>query len=67
MWSDAMSFLTEIANKIELHLKLDESPGYHLSTEDQEAIIEALRFTDLKSETCPACGDVRIATAPPRT
>jgi hypothetical protein len=23
MWSDAMSFLTEIANKIELHLKLD--------------------------------------------
>lgn len=55
-----MSFLTELANKIELHIKLDETPGYNLTQEDQEAIVAALRFTDLKSETCPACAAIRV-------
>lgn len=55
-----MSFLTELANKIELHITLDATPGYHLTQEDQEAIVAALRFTDMKSETCPACGSPRL-------
>jgi hypothetical protein len=55
-----LSFLTELANKIEVHIKLDETPGYFLSQEDQEAIVAALRFAGRKSETCPACGDLRM-------
>lgn len=34
-----------LADKIELHLKLDETPGYYLSVEDQQIIIDCLRFT----------------------
>src|SRR5205809_7228678 len=34
-----------LADKIELHLKLDETPGYYLTKEDQEIIIDSLRFT----------------------
>ncbi|MBR0875015.1 hypothetical protein JQ633_31975 [Bradyrhizobium tropiciagri] len=35
----------QLANKIEVHLKLDETPGYYLSTEDQQMIVDCLRFT----------------------
>lgn len=62
-----MSFLTELANKIELHIKLDETPGYNLTQEDQEVIVAALRFTDLKSETCPACAAIRVLGQSART
>ena len=34
-----------LSNKIELHLKLDKTPGYYLTKEDQEIIIDCLRFT----------------------
>lgn len=34
-----------LANKIEVHLTLDETPGYFLSQEDQRMIIDCLRFT----------------------
>ena len=38
--------LTELADKIELHLKLDvPGAGYILTEEDQRIIIEALRFS----------------------
>lgn len=59
-----MSFLTELANKIELHIKLDKSPGFFLTQEDQEAIISALRYADLSSETCPTCGATRLTGRP---
>ena len=35
------------ANKIEVHLKLAETPGYHLSSEEQRMIIDCLRFTSM--------------------
>ena len=38
------NFLETLANKIELHLLLDETPGYILTKDDLEAIIESLRF-----------------------
>jgi hypothetical protein len=41
-----VSFLAELANKIEVHIKLDASQGYYLSQEDQEAIVWALRIAD---------------------
>jgi hypothetical protein len=37
----------KLANKIEVHLKLDETPGYHLTNEDQQMIIDCLRFTSM--------------------
>lgn len=50
-----------LANKIEVHLKLDETPGYYLSTEDQQMIIECLRFASRsKSESCGTCGKIII-------
>lgn len=41
----------ELANKIEIHLKLDETPGYFLSETEQKTIIEALRYAS--EHTCP--------------
>jgi hypothetical protein len=35
----------ELANKMEVHQKLDGSPGYYLSELDVQTIIEALRYT----------------------
>ena len=34
-----------LADKIEIHLALDKTPGYFLSVEDQKLIVECLRFT----------------------
>lgn len=59
-----MSFLTELANKMELHIKLDTTPGYILTQEDQEVIVSALRYTDLPSETCHTCGATRLIGKP---
>jgi len=33
-----------LADKIDLHRKLDGSPGYHLSALDIETIVQALRY-----------------------
>ncbi len=41
MTSDDMK---QLADKIDLHLTLDRSPGYHLSDEDQRMIVAALRL-----------------------
>lgn len=41
----------ELANKIEIHLMLDETPGYYLSQAEQEMIVEALRYTS--EHECP--------------
>ena len=47
--------LTELADKIELHLKLDvPGAGYILTEEDQRIIIEALRW----------CADFDLAKPP---
>jgi hypothetical protein len=46
-----------LANKIEIHLKLDETPGYYLTNEDQRMIIDCLRFAGLTEFTrCDRCG-----------
>jgi hypothetical protein len=35
----------ELANKMDVHQKLDGSPGFHLSELEVQTIIEALRYT----------------------
>jgi len=35
----------ELANKLEVHQKMDGSPGFHLSELEVRIIIEALRYT----------------------
>lgn len=34
-----------LADKIDLHRKIDGSPGYHLSALEVETIVRALRYT----------------------
>jgi hypothetical protein len=56
-----MSFLTELANKIEVHLTFN-TPGYYLTEEDQEAIILALRHLEkcyATSQRSPETSDAR--------
>lgn len=46
-----------LANKIEVHLKLDETPGYYLTKEDQQMIIDCLRFAAMTEFVrCDKCG-----------
>lgn len=35
----------ELANKLEVHQKVNGSPGFHLSELEIQTIIEALRYT----------------------
>lgn len=47
----------ELANKIEIHDKLEGSPGYHLSRVEIQTIIEALRYTSDWKEAIEATND----------
>lgn len=41
---DVTNRFAALADRIEVHLTLDHSPGYRLSDEDQRTIVEALRL-----------------------
>lgn len=44
----------ELASKIDLHLMLSHSPGFHLSSDELQMAAAALRFTALSDPRTPA-------------
>jgi len=55
-----MSFLSELADKIEVHTTFN-TPGYFLTQEDQEAIIIALRYLNNHYATSQRSTETRDA------
>lgn len=51
---------TELANKIEVHLSLDETPGYYLSEADQTMIVRALRYASERDRLIDILDDIEV-------